>query len=80
MTATLFYNPLILPSDSTLLWLLLPVLVGVAVVYKTIRTKNLRRLWLEVVSLVAYMIVGLAVLAVVLWVVDHYWGRAFGRG
>lgn len=66
MTAALFVNPMVLPFHS-LLWLLMPLCVSVAVVYKAIRTEDLRRLPREILVLLAYMLVGLLVLAGALW-------------
>lgn len=68
----LFYHPMELHS-GLLLWLLLPLLVGVAVVYKTVRTQDVRRLPLETLALVAYMLGGLATLGAVLWLIQAYW-------
>jgi len=62
--ATLFYNPVSLPADA-LLWLLPPLCLAVAIVYKTIRTQNIRRLWLDTALLFLYMMGGLAALMVV---------------
>ncbi len=68
----LFYRPMELHS-GLLLWLLLPLLVGVAVVYKTVRTQEIRRLPLETLALVAYMLGGLTALGAALWLVQQYW-------
>jgi hypothetical protein len=67
----LFYNPITLPMDKVL-WLLLPLCASVALTYKTLRAKSLRRLPLQAVGLYAYMIVGLVALAVVLWLIRNY--------
>jgi len=72
MTATLFYNPLPL-SFETQLWLLLPLCLGVAIVYKAVRTHDLRRLPREVGFLMGYMVAGLIVLCVLVWLVVRYW-------
>ena len=72
MTAwTLFSYPIQWPS-GLLLWLVLPLCASVAIVYKTVRTRSLRRLPLQVVAVFAYMVVGMAVLAVVLWLIQQY--------
>ena len=72
MTAwTLFTHPVQWPS-GLLLWLVLPLCAAVAIVYKTVRVRNLRRLPLQVVAVLAYMVVGMAVLAVVLWLIQEY--------
>jgi len=73
MTAwTLFYNPVLL-SSGAVLYLVLPLLAAVAVIYKTIRTKNIRRLWLEILGLILYMYAGLAALCAALWLLMRYW-------
>lgn len=68
----LFYRPMTLPSGAEF-WLMVPLLVSVAIVYKTIRTKNLNRLPREIALLVAYMCGGLVALGVVLWSISEYW-------
>jgi len=72
--ATLFVNPIYL-SPTNQLWLMLPLLVTVAVIHKTMRTGDIRRLLRDVLALVAYMAAGTVVLAVVLWLVMTYWPR-----
>ena len=69
---TIFYNPVSF-SSGVLLWLLLPLCVAVAFVYKTVRTKNLSRLWLEILALVGYLAVGMVALGVALWIVQGCW-------
>lgn len=64
MIATIFYNPVSLPSDA-LLWLLPPLCLAVAIIYKTIRTQNISRLWLDTAVLFLCMMGGLAALMVV---------------
>jgi hypothetical protein len=66
LIATLFVNPITL-SNQAVLWLILPLCLSVAIIYKTIRTRNLRRLPLEIASLMAYMVGGLVLLGAVLW-------------
>ena len=58
-----------LNSGGWSLWLLLPLCASVAIIYKTVRTKNLRRLPVEVLGLVVYMTVGLVALGMGLWLV-----------
>ncbi len=69
--AVIFYNPMTLPCDS-LLWLMLPLTVSVAIVYKTLRTPHLRRLPLQVLALIGYMAAGVVALAVGLWAIQAY--------
>ena len=68
----LFDNPTILTFDG-LLWLVLPLCASVAVVYKTVRVEHLRRLHVEILVLIAYMVGGLAALGAGLWAVYEYW-------
>ena len=65
----IFYNPLTIPH-SLALWGVLPLCLSVAVVYKTIRTKNLRSLPVEIPVLIAYMVGGLILLSAILWAVQ----------
>jgi hypothetical protein len=71
--ATIFQNPMTLSSGPTLLWLLLPLCASVAIVYKTLRTHRLARLWLQVIALIAYMVAGLTAMGVGLWAIQAYW-------
>ncbi|MCJ7544252.1 MAG: hypothetical protein MUP47_06760 [Phycisphaerae bacterium] len=68
---TIFWHPMTLPCDS-LLWLMLPLMVSVAIVYKTVRTRNLRRLPLEILGLVGYVAAGVVALGVGLWAIQAY--------
>lgn len=61
MIATLFYNPLHI-SHGVVLWLIIPLCLSVAVIYKTVRTDNLRRLPMEILVLMGYMTGGLVAL------------------
>ncbi len=73
MTAwSLFHKPILLSFDSEL-WLLLPLCFAVALVYKTIRIGELRRLPREMAFVMAYIVVGLIALCVGLWLVQEYW-------
>ncbi len=72
MIATLFYNPIALPSDSTLLWLLLPVMAGVAIIYKAVRTKQIKKLPLEILVLMVYIVIGLFALGGGLYLFQKY--------
>jgi len=68
----LFRHPIVLPSAAAL-WLVLPLCLAVAITYKTVRTRRLRRLPLEVAVLMGLMIVGLTALGVGLALVVQYW-------
>jgi hypothetical protein len=72
MAWTLFYNPVPPISDFRQLLLVLPLLLSIAIVYKAVRTKNLRHLPLETLWAFLYMVGGLMVLGVVLWVVTAW--------
>lgn len=70
MTAwTLFYNPVPPISDLGQLLLVLPLLLAIAITYKAVRTKNLRRLPLEIVWAFLYMVGGLTGLVIILWAI-----------
>ncbi|MDP7635968.1 MAG: hypothetical protein QF577_00310 [Phycisphaerae bacterium] len=72
MIAKLFTHPIIL-SFYTILWLVLPLCASMAVVYKTIRVNNIRRMPMEAGVLLIYMVVGLGTLGAALWAVQAYW-------
>ena len=73
MAWTPFYNPMPM-SSATVLWLVLPLCASVALVYKTVRTRDLRRLPREVLGLLMlYMVPGLVLLGVGLWLLMRYW-------
>lgn len=65
-------KPMVLHFYS-LLWLLMPLCIAVAIIYKTVRTHDLSRLGWEIVRLVIYMAGGLVCLGLVLWLVHEYW-------
>jgi len=69
---TPFVNPITVRSDAVL-WLVLPLIASVAIVYKTIRTRDLRRLPIQIVGAVVYMVVGLTGLCALLWLIGTYW-------
>lgn len=72
MTATLFVHPMTIET-SKVLYLMLPLLAAVALVYKAIRVQDIRRLPREVLVLMVYMIFGVVALGVGLWLVQEYW-------
>jgi hypothetical protein len=69
MAWTIFYNPITL-SPGAQLWLLLPLVLVVAVVYKTLRAGYIREIPLSVVKVYLYMVGALIALAVGLWAVQ----------
>ena len=70
--ATLFVSPMSLQTSQTL-WLVLPISLSIAIVYKTVRTRRPARVWLEILGAFAYILVGLLVLGACLWLVQAYW-------
>ncbi|MCY2931449.1 MAG: hypothetical protein NTV86_18560 [Planctomycetota bacterium] len=64
--AALFFNPVSIPSWLCL-WLIVPLCVAVAVVYKTVRVRHLSQLPLQILLLLVYMFVGLTALGAGLW-------------
>ncbi|MFP4355161.1 MAG: hypothetical protein ACLFUJ_08535 [Phycisphaerae bacterium] len=72
MLAKLFYYPITLPYYGQI-WMLLPLLVAVAVVYKAARSRHIRDVPKETAITLAYMFVGLLALSVVLWLLTEYW-------
>lgn len=70
--ATLFVNPMPLPIHSVL-WLLLPLCLSVSLVYKTIRTGDVRKIWIETLRLMVYIVAALVALGVSLWLIQRYW-------
>ena len=64
---TLFYHPVDLAANGWTLWLVIPLCFSVAAIYKTLRAPLLRRIPLEVASLMGYILAGLVALALALW-------------
>ena len=69
--ATLFVHPRDLSSAAV--WMVIPVAVAVAAVYKTLRTRSPRRLPLEIVLLSAYILAGMGALIAALWLLQRFW-------
>ncbi|HZL34153.1 MAG TPA: hypothetical protein VFC78_02515 [Tepidisphaeraceae bacterium] len=61
-----FNDPLPIWTDARWPWLLLPLCIAVAVVYKSIRCKSMRRVPREAAGLVIVIILGMAAAAVAL--------------
>lgn len=70
LLAGLFTNPMTLPFDT--LWAVIPVSLAVAIVYKTLRTKTLRRLPWDITKLTVYILASIAALMVGFYVVFVY--------
>ena len=66
----LFTTPVLLPPAAAL-WLLIPLSLTVSTVYRTIRTKNVRRLPWEIGRLTVLLLIGLGLLAVALWAIQR---------
>ncbi len=66
----IFKHPIQMGADH--IWLVLPLCMVLAVVYKTIRVKYIRQLPLQILSLWAYIFVGLVSLAVAFWLLVEY--------
>ncbi len=65
LLAQLFTTPMVMGSQT--FWLLIPVSMAVAIVYKTIRTESIRSLPLEAAKLAVYIIAGEACLLLAGW-------------
>jgi hypothetical protein len=67
-----FVEPLQI-SATAIFWLLLPLLLAVAIVYKAVRSQDLHRIGIEIAGLMLYMVAGLTALGAGLWLVHTYW-------
>ncbi len=70
----LFYYPMQLPQNLVL-WMVLPLCLSVAIVYKTIRVGEIRRMPREALGLFLYIVVGLTILGGALYLVLEYLGK-----
>lgn len=73
MIATLAWRPFIdpLPVDGLWLLLLLPLVVAISVVYKTIKTADLRKVPRESAALAAQIVVFMVLAAAGLWLLTE---------
>ncbi|MFP4140341.1 MAG: hypothetical protein ACOCZU_08595 [Planctomycetota bacterium] len=69
---SLFTHPMTLSSDMVM-WLVLPLALSVAVIYKAIRVRRVAELPRQVAILMVQMVGGLIALGLVLWAVATYW-------
>ncbi len=73
MIATLLgYIPFVHPINAVFTWwylLLLPLSLGVAMVYKALRLESLEHYWREVAVMVLQIVLAMIGLAVALWLV-----------
>lgn len=70
---TLGFRPFLdpLPVDRYWMWLLVPLVVGISVVYKTIKTDRLNKIPREAAVLVAQIIAFMAMAAAALWLLTE---------
>jgi len=68
-TITLAWRPFVEPLNlhGQWLWLIVPLLFGVALVYKTLKLPSLRRLPIETLRLGVYILMLMVVAGGVLW-------------
>ncbi len=71
MIAELFVHPCVIPYHMTLL-LLPPLCILVAIVYKTVRVRELRMLPKQAGILILYMLGGLFALGLGLWAIQEF--------
>ncbi len=69
-TATLFYNPVPIPWH-TVPWLIIPLCISIAIIYRTIRTQHPSRLPREIARMFLYIAAGLVALCIGAVVVYH---------
>lgn len=72
MMATLFYHPMEM-STWSLVVLLPPLCLAIALVYKTVRVQSLRTLWWQALKSFLQIMFGLALLGAALWLIVEYW-------
>ena len=72
MAWALFVNPMPLTASAAF-WLLLPLCVAVATVYRTVRIQHTQRLLVAILKLLGYIVVGMAIISVILWLIGTYW-------
>ncbi len=72
-TGVALWRPVLdpLPVDTYWLWLMLPLVVGVAVVYKALKVNDLAKLPSQALTLVVQLVVLMAVAAAVLWLLTE---------
>lgn len=56
--------------DGLVLWLILPLCLAVAIVYKTVRINDIRELPRQIATLMIYMVGGLVLLGAGLWLIQ----------
>lgn len=70
---TMAWRPLLdpLPVDTYWLWLALPLVLAIAVVYKALKLEDLAKLPAQALFLAAQFVVLMAVAAVILWLITE---------
>jgi hypothetical protein len=71
---TLFVNPAPL-SPSCILWLVIPLCFSVAIIHRTLRAEYLSGLWRRILRLTLQIVIGLGVLATVMWLALTFWPK-----
>lgn len=69
MMHTLSWTPFLQPMNLHETWLLLlpPLVIGIAIVYKALKTENLARLPAEAIRLTLYIHLFMIIIAAMLW-------------
>ncbi len=69
MSALLAYRPFLepLPVDDYWLWLLIPLVVVICLIYKTVKNDDLRKLPRQTLNLSAQVLIFMALAAAGLW-------------
>jgi len=68
--AAIFTTPL-LTSSITAMWMVIPLCLSVSIVYRTIRTEDIRKLPVQIPKLALYIIIAFAVLCAALLLIQH---------
>lgn len=69
----LAYRPFLepLPIDDYWLWLLLPLVIVTCLIYKTVKTDDLRKLPRQTTNLIAQVLIFMALAAAALWLITQ---------
>ena len=68
---TMFYNPADLPV-SLILWLLLPLIFAVSLVYRAIKTPDAAKIWREAIKTFLFLTVGMAGLGAAIYLLQLF--------
>ena len=68
LLATLFVNPIDIPSWLCL-WLIVPLVLATAVIYKTVRTTDISKLPKQIGRLAGVILAGVLLIAVCVWLI-----------